>query len=121
MIKAVYHVTYNDDLTVEEAREHHVDVHGPLGARIPGMRSYTLSYPLDADAVDFSVLVETTWDDVASFEAAMASPEAEPALEDIPTLTDPDTMEMFVCKEVTILAPQGDAAAHASTDDRVDA
>jgi hypothetical protein len=30
-------------------------------------------------------------------------------------------MEMFVCEEVTILAPQGDAAAHASTDDRVDA
>jgi hypothetical protein len=57
---------------------------------------------------------------VASFEAAMASPEAEPALEDLPTLTDPDTMEMFVCEEVTILAPRGDAA-HASTDDRIDA
>jgi hypothetical protein len=59
-IKIVSHVTYDDDLTIEEAREHHVDVHGPLGARIPGMRSYTLSYPIDPDAVDSDVLVETT-------------------------------------------------------------
>src|SRR5262249_47875034 len=79
VVKLVYCITRRSDLTSEEFLRYWRDVHGPIGARIPGLRrlvqSQAVRIPGDAHAPDFDGMAELWFDDVASLLAARRSPE----------------------------------------------
>ena len=80
------------DLTAEQFRSHWLKVHGPLAARLPGLRRYHQNHVVDASqlAIDHA---RGTWevdgfsqlwfDDVDAMRRAVASPELRPDLPDI--------------------------------------
>ena len=67
---------------------HYRDVHIPLAKKLPGLRRYTISR--DAAAVrggdPFYLVAELDWDDMASLQAAFASPEGRATAADVAEL-----------------------------------
>jgi|HubBroStandDraft_1064217.scaffolds.fasta_scaffold19623_4 uncharacterized protein (TIGR02118 family) len=66
--------------------EHYETVHIPLVKRLPGLRSFVLNR-VTADLTDgqppYALIAEMTFDDHASFDAAMSSPENQAAGQDL--------------------------------------
>ena len=77
MIKVIYTASKKAGLSSDEFYQHWFDVHGQIGARVPGLRRYVQNhgipeaYPLRAMTHDgFS---ELWFDDVAAWQQARAS------------------------------------------------
>lgn len=81
MVKLLLLVSRLPGLTIEQFTEHWEQVHGPLVARIPGLRRYVQNHPvLEAYGVrgmSHDGYAELWFDDLASLQAAWASPEWE--------------------------------------------
>lgn len=79
MIKLIYCFRKRPDLSDQAFDRYWRDVHGPIGARIPGVRrmvqSRTIPVPDDARGADFDGIVELWFDDVNALLAARASEE----------------------------------------------
>ncbi len=103
MIKLVYCLTRRADLTPEAFDRYWRDVHGPLGARIPGLRrlvqSRAVSVPGDARAPGYDGLAELWFDDAAALLAARQSPEWQAATADEANFIDPRRVAYFVSEE----------------------
>jgi uncharacterized protein (TIGR02118 family) len=62
-------------------------MHVPLAAKLPGLRSYSVSRPgLDGDGKQppSYLIAVLTWDSVEAFEAAVSSAEGQATLADLP-------------------------------------
>lgn len=74
MIKLVYCITKRPGLGDEQFYRYWREVHGPLGARIPGLRrlvqSHTLAASRDIRSPDFDGMAELWFDDLESLLAA---------------------------------------------------
>jgi len=79
MIKLVYCTRKKPDLSDEQFFRYWKDVHGPIGARIPGLRrlvqSHTVAGAAELGAPDFHGMAELWFDDIESLLAARQSPE----------------------------------------------
>lgn len=88
MVTVVYVLYRNEDISREEFARHWVEVHAPLGAKLPGVRRYTImpvgtaTEILGVEADGFAVL---EFDSQEDFELAAASPEMAEAGEDAAT------------------------------------
>src|SRR5262245_43152316 len=84
VIKSVGLLTRKEGLTHEQFTKHWVEVHAPLAHAVPGIRRYVQSHILaertrpdiPATAVDIDGIAELWYDDRATMERAMATPEA---------------------------------------------
>lgn len=114
MLKLVYCISRRSDLTSEEFVRYWRDVHGPVGARIPGLRrlvqSHTLLIPGDAQAPDFDGMAELWFDDVGSLLAARRSPEWRASSADEANFIDPKRVAYFVSEEREVPLPSARAA-----------
>ena len=74
MIKLIYCITKKPGLTDEEFFYYWEKIHGPIGARIPGVRklvqSHRMSIPGDAHPPDYDGMAELWFDDMAALLAA---------------------------------------------------
>jgi uncharacterized protein (TIGR02118 family) len=108
MLKLVYCITRRADLTPQAFNEYWRDIHGPLGAQIPGLRRLVQSPmvrdPRDAHPPAFDGLAELWFDDWASLLAARQSPEWQRSSADEPNFID--HKKVFVCEEREIAIPQ---------------
>ena len=79
MIKLIYCFRKRSDLSDDAFDRYWRDVHGPIGARIPGVRrmvqSRTVRVPGDARTPDFDGIVELWFDDISALLAARNSEE----------------------------------------------
>lgn len=75
-------LTRKPDLTPEQFRQHWRDVHGPLAAKLPGLRRYHQNYVVDREqrgihyargAHEFDGFSELWFDDLPSMSAAFAT------------------------------------------------
>jgi uncharacterized protein (TIGR02118 family) len=86
MVKLLLLVSRLPGLTIEQFTEHWEQVHGPLAARLPGLRRYVQNHPvLEAYGVrgmSHDGYAELWFDDLASLQAAYASPEWAAVRED---------------------------------------
>jgi uncharacterized protein (TIGR02118 family) len=79
MVKAIYAARRNPELSEEEFRRHWLDVHGPLCARVPGLRRYVQNHGLgigqSAATVYYDGWSELWFDDIDSFHIAAKNPQ----------------------------------------------
>ena len=103
MIKLVYCITKKSGLSDEEFFRYWKSVHGPVGARIPGLRrlvqSYRVAVPGDEHQPDYDGMAELWFDDVNALLAARQSPEWKASTEDELNFIDHEKVAYFVSQE----------------------
>ena len=107
MVKLVYCIRRNGSLSRDEFIRYWSDVHGPIGARIPGLRrlvhSYALTVPGDSRPADFDGMAELWFDDIAALLAARTSAEWAASTADEANFVDPTRSAYFVSEERQVL------------------
>ena len=86
MIKVIGTAYRRPDFSQEQFFEYWRDVHGPISAKAPGLRGYVVTEVLDRVMGDLQAdaFVEQWYDDIESYQRAMASPEVADAWADVP-------------------------------------
>ncbi len=100
MTKLIVFLTKRADLTRDEFRRYWREIHGPLGAKMPGVRKYVQNHAT-ADGAPFDGIAEMWFDDTAAMQAAFASPESSAAAVDAPNFTA--NTQLMVVEEVEML------------------
>jgi len=107
MIKLVYCFSKKAGLTDEEFFRYWGSVHGPVGARIPGLRklvqSHRLTVPGDRDRPDYDGMAELWFDDVEALLTARQSPEWKASTDDEANFMEPGKAACLVTREHVIL------------------
>jgi uncharacterized protein (TIGR02118 family) len=108
MLKLVYCITKKASLTDEEFFHYWKNIHGPIGARIPGLRKLVQSHrtivPGDKYESDYDGMVEPWFDDVETLLAARKSPEWKASSDDEANFIDHNKVAYVVTEEHVILA-----------------
>ncbi len=103
MIKVIYCFRRRAGMSEEAFNDYWERVHGPIGARLPGLRRFVqsraISIPDDARAPDFDGVVELWFDDVAALLRARSSAEWERSGLDEPNFIDPRSTAYLVTVE----------------------
>jgi uncharacterized protein (TIGR02118 family) len=91
MVKAIFIATKMPGLSLGEFFEHWQNVHGPLAARVPGLRRYVQNHAVPEAYVTTATQTHDGWaemwfDDLASLQAALQSQEWATLAEDGATL-----------------------------------
>ncbi|MGH7696807.1 MAG: EthD domain-containing protein [Gemmatimonadaceae bacterium] len=109
MIKLLYCFRKRPGLTDAEFDSYWRDVHGPIGARIPGLRRFVQSrviqLPSDARTPDFDGIVELWFDDARALIDARKSAEWREAGLDEENFLDPVSTMYAVTEEREIRLP----------------
>jgi uncharacterized protein (TIGR02118 family) len=87
-------VLYHHPDDAQAFDRHYDGTHVPLAARIPGLRSYTVSRPVadpDGNRPAYHLVAVLTFDDEAAFGAGMGGPEGRAALADLPNFAGAGT------------------------------
>ena len=107
MIKVVYCITKKPHLSDEEFFHYWKDVHGPLGARIPGLRrlvqSRRVNIPGDQHAPDYDGMAELWFDDLEALLVARQSSEWQASTADEENFIDHTRVAYFVSEERLIV------------------
>ncbi|MCU1298434.1 MAG: hypothetical protein JWO91_2712 [Acidobacteriaceae bacterium] len=111
MIKVLYCITKKAGLTDEEFFHYWKNIHGPIGARIPGLRrlvqSHRISVPGDkhAPGVFFKPdgMAELWFDDIEALLAARQSAEWRTSTENEAKFIDHSKVAYFVSEEHVIV------------------
>jgi uncharacterized protein (TIGR02118 family) len=93
MVKVLFILHRRPDLDVAAFEDHWKNTHGPLAAKVPGLRRYVQSIPfpdpygdaLPADGVD-----ELQFDSIEAMQEALGTSEGRAMLADIPNFLDKD-------------------------------
>lgn len=107
MIKLVYCIAKNPSLTDDEFFSYWRDVHGPIGARIPGVRRLVQSRRInlagDLRDPDFDGMVELWFDSVEALLAARQSREWKASTGDEANFIDHTRVAYFVSEEHVVI------------------
>jgi uncharacterized protein (TIGR02118 family) len=106
MTKVLFLIRKRSDLTSEEFRRYWSETHAPIAATMPGLRKYTQNHAVpDPTQGDLALdgIAELSFDSPAAFQAALASPEGQATLGDVPNFLDADSVQVVIAEEVTIL------------------
>jgi uncharacterized protein (TIGR02118 family) len=107
MVKLVYCITKKAGLTDEEFFRYWTNVHGPLGAQIPGLRrlvqSHRVSSPGDWKQPDYDGMAELWFDDSEALLDARQSPQWKASSEDEANFVDRSKVAYFVSQEHLIV------------------
>ena len=107
MIKLVYCISKKPGMSDEEFFHYWRNVHGPIGARIPGLRrlvqSRRVTISSDRRAPDFDGMAELWFDNVEALLAARDSPEWKLSTEDESNFVDHNRVAYFVSEEHVVL------------------
>jgi uncharacterized protein (TIGR02118 family) len=106
MIKLVYCINKKPDMADEEFFHYWKNVHGPIGARIHGLRklvqSHRIDVPGDSRAPDFDGVAELWFDDMAALLAARKTPEWRASSADEANFIDHRKVAYFISDEHVI-------------------
>ena len=110
MVKLVYCFAKRSDLSFEQFSRYWRDVHGPIGASIPGVRRLVQSVAIhderDAQSPSFDGMAELWFDDVEALLRARSSPEWQASTQDEQHFIDQSRTACFLSEERTIVGPE---------------
>ena len=103
MIKLVYCINRKKSMSQEDFHHYWKNVHGPIGASIPGVRrivqSHTVHIGADKYSADFDGMVELWFDDEKALLEARQSAEWNRSSEDEKNFIDHNRVAYFVTEE----------------------
>ena len=106
MIKLVYCISKKPGMSDEAFFAYWYQIHGPIGARIPGLRrlvqSRRVPVPGDARPAEYDGMAELWFDDMPALLAARASAEWQASSADETNFIDPQRTAYFVSEEHTV-------------------
>ncbi|MFZ0322327.1 MAG: EthD domain-containing protein [Candidatus Sulfotelmatobacter sp.] len=115
MIKLVYCITKKAGLTDEEFFHYWENIHGSIGARIPGLRrlvqSHRVAVPNDSRQPDFDGIAELWFDDMEALQTARSSPQWKTSTEDEANFIDPHKTAYFISHENVIVPGSSEESA----------
>lgn len=87
---ATYLVKKKHDMSFEAFKAHQLETHAPLAMSLPGLIDYRLTFfpPSGETRQAVDAIAQVTFSSMADYEAAMASPEGQRALADLPNMLD---------------------------------
>ena len=103
MLKFIAVLYRRPDISREQFRFYVRDVHAPLARKLPGLKKYVQSFPVDdpkRKRPDWSAIVELYWEDKNAMEAAWASPEGDAATRDLREFADLDRTTWSTVEEL---------------------
>lgn len=108
MVKLIYCISKKPGLSVEEFQTYWRETHGPIAAKIPGLRRYVQCHTAPKlygrePAPRFDGAAELWFDDLDAMRAAMASPETKAAIEDERNFIDHSRVASFVTIEKPVV------------------
>jgi uncharacterized protein (TIGR02118 family) len=107
VIKLVYCISKKRGLTDEEFFQYWLNVHAPIGARIPGLRklvqSHRVTVPGDQFPPDYDAVAELWFDNVESMLAARGSDEWKESTADEANFVDYAKVAYLLTEEHVIL------------------
>ncbi len=106
MFKIVFVLQKRSDLGTEEFRWYWKETHGPIAAKLPGLRRYVQNHVLPDPSQGepaYDGIAELQFDSREAFEAAIASPEGQATLADVQNFVEPNKLYAGVVDEVTII------------------
>lgn len=108
MVKLIYVITRKPGMSVEEFQRYWRETHGPIAARIPGVRRYVQCHVLPElygreTAPPYDGAAELWFDDLDAMRLAMRSPEVQAALEDERNFIDHSKVFSIVTEEKVIV------------------
>lgn len=110
MIKLVYCITKKTGLSDAEFTRYWRDVHGPIGARLPGLRRLVQSHVAPGSAAirppDYDGLAELWFDDLESLDAARRTLEWRLSTEDEARFIDPSRVAILITEEHEVEIPR---------------
>ena len=106
MTKVIFVIHKRSDMGRDEFRRYWRDVHGPIAARMPGLRKYVQNYAVPDPAsgdLPCDGIAEVWFDSAEALQAALDSPEGAATMADIPNFLDPDRVGEMVVDEVAVV------------------
>ena len=108
MIKLIYSFKRKEGLSVEEFQRYWRETHGPIAARIPGVRRYVQNHTLpelyDTEHPPaYDGAAELWFDDLDSLRAGIGSPENQAAREDEKNFTDHSDAVLIIAEEKPVV------------------
>jgi uncharacterized protein (TIGR02118 family) len=108
MVKLIYCINRKPGMSVEEFQRYWRETHGPIAARIPGLRRYVQCHTAPAAYAGgaqppFDGAAELWFDDMEALAAAMRSPEVQAAREDEKNFIDHSRVAAFVTEEKPVV------------------
>jgi uncharacterized protein (TIGR02118 family) len=103
--KVIYVLYRRAGMDRDEFLRYWLDIHGPLAARMPGLRGYVQDHaqPGPSGAPPCDGIAELWFDSPEEMQAAFASPEGVATLADSPNFLDMGKGGMMVVEEVTVV------------------
>ena len=108
MIKLIYSFKRKEGLSVEEFQRYWRETHGPIAARIPGVRRYVQNHTLpelyDTEHPPaYDGAAELWFDDLDSLRAGIGSPENQAAREGEKNFIDHSRIFLIIAEEKTVV------------------
>lgn len=100
MIKMIFLVHRRPELSRDEFQKRWRETSGLIGSKVPGVRKYVQHHAVpgpDGAEPPYDGFAEMWWDDAASLQKALESPEGQAAVEDIETIVG--RQEVFVVEQ----------------------
>jgi uncharacterized protein (TIGR02118 family) len=106
VIKVLVAIHKKPGMSRQEFVRYWREVHAPLAEKMPGVRRYVINPAIEAPGrgePSFDGLAELWFDDVAAWEAALASPAGRETSADVAEFAQPDKMLLVVAEEIAIV------------------
>ncbi|MGB2694003.1 MAG: EthD domain-containing protein [Dehalococcoidia bacterium] len=108
MVKLIYAITRKQELSVKEFQRYWRETHGPIAARIPGVRRYVQCHVLPElytgdNAPAYDGAAELWFDDIDAMRSALTSPQMQAAREDEGNFIDHSHVFAIVTEENVVV------------------
>ena len=94
-------------MSLDEFRKYWIEVHGGLGAKLPGLRRYVQSHLIDEAYLyarpHFDGVAQLWFDNALAMRAAFQSTEGRALAVDGPKFTDMSALRMFAAQEHIVI------------------
>lgn len=102
MVKVLVVLVRKPGMSREEFSRYWRDVHGPIGARMPGLRKYMQDH-VSGDGAPFDGVAQMWFDDLAALQGAFTSPAAAEAAADAANFLDQQKMAIVPVEDVAVV------------------